>query len=471
MKLSSLITPFMLPIAALTCMALPATATDASAPEHHEAAYSKFKEALNTQAAANSPDPCPAILIALNATGDEFCLDSWMQRAAKEGNAVALNYIGTANLYYVPSNLKQSKQVKDSVALVKKAADKKYAPAMVDYSTFMRSGVGTFENKAGADRILLEACKSGNFETRFSWLLQTDRLMKYEDLNRPEVKGEIERGNHHVVYYLSGKAPDKFTALTMLTRAARMGNHSAMYELSTHLSTVNAVASYHYLKAAAAQHNPEALCTLGSYLISDNKKLAEELGVQTDPEAGIHLLKIAGMLGNTVAQAKLAHIYFHGLCGMPKDAVKAYKHTQNGAMARPDVAFMTAQGYMLMSGSGVAKDVDKGYELIKLAAKQRYPQAIAMQAYVNYRGIGIPSNGKEAAFLLESLATQGFDICFVYLALMYDEGSPTLPQDSAKVKYYMEHARRGLGDRAQQVFDYQKNNFNGWALSPFDIHI
>jgi TPR repeat protein len=94
-----------------------------------------------------------------------------------------------------------------------------------------------------------------------------------------------------------------------------------------------------------------------------------------------------------------------------------------------------------------------------------------MQAYVNYRGIGIPSNGKEAAFLLESLATQGFDICFVYLALMYDEGSPTLPQDSAKVKYYMEHARRGLGDRAQQVFDYQKNNFNGWALSPFDIHI
>ncbi len=467
MKLHSLISHLTLLMAAPICIT--ATAADTSAPEHHEEAYANFKKALEEQVAANSADPAPAVLIALTATGDEFCLDSWMQRAAKEGNAVALNFIGTANLYYVPPQLKQSKQVKDSVALVKKAADKKYAPAMVDYSAFMRNGVGTFENKAGADRMLMEACKSGNFETRFSWLLQSDRLMKYEDLNRPEVKGEIERGNHHVIYYLSGKAPDNFTTMTMLTQAARMGNHSAMMELSTHLSEIDVKAGYHYLKAAAAKHNPHALYTLGSYLIQDNKQLAEALGVKTDPAAGLQLIKIASMLGNTTAQAMLSHLYFHGLNGVTKDENKAYKHIENGAKARPDVGFMAAQGYMLMSGTGVEKDSQKGYELIKLAAKQGYPHAIAMQAYVNYKGLGITPNAKEALFLLETLATRGFDICFVYMALIYDAGGAGIEKSESQVRYYMDHAKRALGDVAQQVFDHQKNKFNGWTLSPFDL--
>ena len=471
MKLHSLISPITLLMAAPICISAPATAANDSAPEQHEAAYAQFKKALEEQAKANSADPAPAIIIALNATGDELCLDTWMQRAAKEGNPVALNFVGTANLYYVPPQLKQSKQVKESVALVKKAADKKYAPAMVDYSAFMRNGVGTFENKAGADRMLIEACKSGNFETRFSWLLQTDRLMKYEDLNRPEVKGEIERGNHHVIYYLSGKAPDNFTVLTMLTQAARMGNHSAMMELSTHLSRIDAKASYHYLKAAAAKHNPDALHALGSYLIKENTQLAEALGVQPDVEAGLHMLKIATMLGNTTSQALLSHLYYHGLCGMPQDKEKAYKHIENGAKARPDVGYMTAQGFMLMSGTGVKKDTKQGYELIKLAAKQGYPHAIAMQAYVNYRGIGITPNAKEAAFLLETLATRGFDVCFVYLALIYSEGGGGIEADESKVRYYMDHAKRAMGEKAQEVFDHHKNQLNGWTISPFDINI
>lgn len=470
MKLHYLIAPLLFGTLA-PVIAADATPAPAAVPQQHEAAYQQFKKALEEQAATNSTNPCPAISIALEATGDEFCIDSWMQRAADEGNPVALNFVGSKHLYYVPDELKLSPQVKEAVAQVKKAADMKYVPAMVDYSTFLRNGVGVFKNTTAADKLLLEACKAGNFETRFSWLLQTDRLAKYEDLQRPEVKGEVDRGNHHVLYYLSGKAPDRFTMINMLTQAARMGNHSAMYELSLHLSQVDIRAGYHYLKAAAAQHNPMALSLLGQYLVSPDEEKTKTLGVKKDPAAGIHFLKIAGMLGNTSAHSLLSHMYYHGQYGLTKDLVKAYRHVEEGAAARPDVGFMTAMGYMLMKGEGVAQDTQKGLQLLSLSARQQYPHAQALLAYFNFRGIGMAPNPKEAVYMLESMATRGVDVCFVFIALMYDEGTESLPKDPKKVDYYMGHAKRILGDYAQEVFDRHKKQNNGWYMAPFDLPV
>ncbi|MBR1997070.1 MAG: sel1 repeat family protein [Akkermansia sp.] len=471
MKLSSLIFPLIAAVA--TASFAQTSAPESSAPQHHQAAYKQFKTKLDELAAHNSFDPAPAIMIALNATNDEFCIEEWMAQAAKENNPVALNYVGSKHLFYVPDNMKRDKKVKEAVALVKKAADQKYAPAMVDYSTYMRHGVGVIKNTAGADRMLMEACRSGNFETRFSWLLQSGRLEKYEDKDRPEVKNEIARGNHHVLYYLSGKAPNDFYMLNMLTEAARMGNNSAMYELSTHLSRLDIRAGYHYLKAAAAHHNIMALSTLGEYLISPDKRIAEALGMQQDKAAGLYLLKTAACMGNTTANAMLAHLYYNGICGVEKDIDKAYKHIEAGASARPDVGFLAAQGFMLVNGYGVKKDAAKGLQLINLAARQKYPHAVAMQAYLHYRGIGVEPNGKEALFLLESLATdrRRLDVCFVYIALMYDEGGAGLDKDPRKVEYYMDHAKRALGEYAQQVFDQYKNKHNGWHLTPFDINM
>lgn len=448
-----------------------AEASQTSAPQQYEEAYQHFKKALEEQAAGNSTNPCPAITIALKATNDEFCIDEWMKRAADEGNPVALNFIGTKHLFYVPDEHKHTPEVKEAVAMVKKAADKKYVPAMVDYSTFLRNGVGVIKNTAAADRMLLEACKAGNFETRFSWLLQTDRLATYEDLQRPEVKGELERGNHHILYYMSGKAPDRFTMISMLTQAARMGNHSAMYELSMHLSQVDIKTGYHYLKVAAAQHNPMAISVLGQYLVSPEEKKTKDLGMQKDAEAGVYMLKIAGMLGNTAAHSLLSHMYYHGLWGIPKDINKAYRHVEEGSASRPDVGFMTAMGYMLMKGEGVNQDTEKGKELISVAAKQHYPHALAMMAYINFRGIGTPPNPKEAVYMLESMAIQGLDVCFVFLALMYDEGVEGLPKDPKKTEYYMGHAKRAMGEYAQQVFDRHKKQNGGWYMAPFDLPV
>lgn len=447
------------------------TSAASSAPENHLEAYKEFKAALDKQTKDNSMDCCPAIMIALNATDDELCIDRWMEKAAEEGNAAALNFVGTKYLIRVMPEDRQTRRTRDSVALVKKAADKKYAPAMIDYSAYLRAGIGTLANTAAATRILLEACRDGNIETRYHWLLKSDRLKSYDDIKRGEVQSEIKRGNHHVIYHLGMLAPNNYLMYTNLTKAARMGNPNAMYVLSEQFSRVNHQVSYHYLKAAAAHHHPTALATLGHYLLDPNKRVQETLGVHANPAAGLLFLKAAAILGNETARIHLAHFYYHGLHGISKNMQKAYRHIEEGAIARPDdVGFMTAQAYMLLSGTGVKADPEKGKALLNKAADVGYPYAKTMRAYVNYRGIGTEPKPKDAIFELEELAAaHGFDICFVYLALMFDEGAGGLEKDEKKVQYYLEHAKTRLGEQAIEKFNYHKETYGQWTLPPFNL--
>lgn len=475
MKLSHIISSLILPVAVPVCLTLPGTAAIIpSAPENHETAYRKFKETLDNIVSTNSSDTAPALIIALDATGDELCIDAWMQRAANEGNPAALLYLGSTALNFVPQTHRQSAEVMKAVNMVKKASATGYTPAVVTYSNILRTGVGCVADPNKANKIMMEACKSGNIETRFSWLLQTDRLLTYEDRNRPEVKGEITRGNHHVLYYLSRKAPDAFVKLCMLTEAARMGNATAMFELSAYMSQLqNEQVSYHYLKKAAELHHPQALTILGEYLVRGNKQLEQALGLQRDEAAGVYLLKIATMMGNTRAQAMLSHIYYLGACGLPKDDVKAYRHIELGSQVIPDISYTTAQGYMLLMGHGVKQDTQKGLSLIKKAADIKFPHAVFMLANIYYQGLGgVPANGQEAVYLLESMATtRGLEISFIFLAYIYEKGGPDIKKDPAKVRYYLGHAERVLGKVALDRFEQLKNDENGWVVTPFNIQL
>lgn len=444
----------------------PEKKADPSAPENHEEAYQKFFAALEKQYKENGYDTCPALTIALLATGDEFCVESWMQRAAKEGNAVAIHHIATKNLFYVPKSQYLSPEVKASVAMLKKASDMKYTPSMVDYSAFLREGIGVIKNEAEADRVLLEACRSGSFETRFSWLMQTKRLETYADLERPEVKSEIERGNHYIQYFMCQKAPDKATAVSMLTQAARRGNDRAMFELSALLSTTDIKASYQFLRLAVQYHNPDAMHHMGNLLLAPTAELTRQLGIKKNEASAITFLKVASMLGDNASRVKLSHFYYSGVYGLPKDDVKAYRHLALASVVRPDPAVYAAQGFMLMSGMGVEKDVEKGLPLLQKAVELKYPYAVALLAYCYFRGIGVEANAQQALYYLESMAVRNFPMAFVYMALMYDEGGAGLEKNPERVKYFLGHAEVGMKGRAQECFDEYKRRYGKWQLAP-----
>lgn len=447
-------------------VAAPVKSDDPSAPENHEEEYKRFFEALEKQSKESSYDTCPALTIALLATGDEFCAESWMQRAANEGNAVAIYYMASKNLFSIPESKYQSPEVKASVALLKKAVDLKYTPAMVDYSAFQRQGIGMFKNKEAADRLLMDACRSGSIETRFSWLLQSNRLEKYEDLERPEVKSEIERGNHHILYYMSAKAPDKATALSMLSQAARKGNHRAMFELSVHLSTQDIKASYQFLRLAVQYHNPDAMHQMATLLLDPPEQVVKEIKLKKNVPGAITFLKVAAMLGDTPSRARLSHYYYHGWHGLPKDLNKSYRHVAVASVVRPDVALSAAQGFMLMSGIGVEKNPSRGIPMLQFSVERKYHYARALLAYAYFRGYGVEKNAKEAIYHLEAIAFRNYPIAFVYMALIYDEGGAGIEKDPKKVEYFMNHAEMGMPGRARQVFEEHKKNFGGWHLAP-----
>ena len=447
----------------------------ASAPEHHTAAYKRFKAILEKQTKENIYDPCPAFHEILQATNDEFAADSWMKKAADEGCAAALYFHSVKELNVVPANLKQHPKVKAAVLSLKKASDKKYAPAMVDYAACLRNGVGCLKNESMADKILMEACRSKHIEPRYSWLLQTNRLSKYEDIQRSEVVSEIERGNHCVLYHLCNKAPDTFKKLTMLTQAARLGSSAAMYDLSLLISHINVQSAYYYLKMAAAYHEPRALQKMGEYLISARKEIADQLGMHKDEAAGTYLLKLATMIGNNDARLYMAKLYSEGLCGVPMSPEKAYQHLYNGTLAYPSAELLAAQAYMLITGNGVEKNETEGLEMlkasVKVAASSRNPHPSILLAYVYYKGLcgADESMGRDAIYTLKDLALRGIPDCFVYLALIYQTGGNGVAKNEKEARYYLDHAKRSMGDKAEQLFNEQLEKYGEWHLLPINI--
>lgn len=482
MKLRNLTTGIFLACSALgqhTVAAAPPAANDAtdrqSAPEKHPEAYQRFKAILEEQTRKNIYDPCPAMHEVLQATDDEFAADSWMQKAANEGCAAALYFVGVKELNIVPANAKQHPKIRSAVIYLKKASDKKYSPAMVDFSACLRCGVGTIKNEVLADKLLMEACHSNLIEPRYSWLLQTDRISKYEDLQREEVKSEIKRGNHVVLYHLSAKAPDTFKKVNVLTEAARMGSGKAMYELSVIISHVNIHASYHYLKMAAAYHEGRAIQKMGEYLISARKEIADQLGIQKDEKAGVYLLKLATMLGNNNARLYMAKLYTEGLCGMPHNPERAYRHLLHGTAAFPSADLLAAQGYMLVTGTGVEQNSAEGMALldasVKAAVKAKNPHPIILRAYVYHKGYGNAdeSLGREAVYILKDMAVRGVKECFIYLALIYKTGGNGVEKNEKEALYYLDHAKRVMGDYAEQLYNAHLEKYGEWHLMPIDI--
>ena len=446
-----------------------ATPLSPSSPQNHEQAYAEFCKTLKEIAAKDSFTLGRAYYIALRATNDEFCIDEWMQCAADDGDPVAQLFIAQKTLYRVPQDKYLSPEVRTAVALLRKAADQKYAPAQMQYSKCLKSGIGTLKNETAAFKMLQEACASGNYDIRFAWLMDSGRIDKYEDQERPEVKAEIERGNHFLVYYFSLLEPDNQARFTQLCKAANMGNDFAIYNYSELMFQQDAYKSFTFLKKAVAKHNPEATYRMASYLLNPPVKLEASVGPVKDPATGVLFLKMASMLGDENARADMARMYLNGTNGMEQNAEKAYKHCSQGAAISGNPELLAAQGYMLLRGMGTQQNTARGKQLLELAASGNYPYAKLLLAYAYHCGLGVEQSASQATYYLEDIAVNQFPAAFVYLALMNDSPAPGLKPDPAKSKYYLEHAERVMPGEATNLFNKLKNQEGGWSPAPMQI--
>ncbi len=440
---------------------------DPHAPQHHEEAYRTFVSQLEQITKANGFSIVTPLLTILQATNDEFCVDLWMQRAADEGNPVALLYMGKKAIISLPKNQAESQAARQAVILIKKAAEKKYAPAMLEYSNCLKEGIGFPANEKAAEKELMAACAGGNFRIRFHWLLNNGRLEKFEDLKLPEVMAEIKRGNHHILHHMALLAPTEALMIQTLNMAAKMGSDAALYECHLLQQKSDIAESYKKLTQAVQLHNPHAIHAMARYYIDPPISLELNVGSVRNIKDGILFLKIAALLGVPEAGADLAQIYYLGQHGIPADLQKAYRHASTAAQASGTPPLITAQGFMQLCGQGTEQNTQEGLGRLQLAAKTGYAHAKELLAYAHFRGIGTEQKSSQAIYYLEDAATSKDPFAFIYLALMFDEGAPDLPADPQKAAYYLNHAEQVIPGKSKALFDYFKRRYNKWTMLPF----
>ncbi len=422
-------------------------------PEKYPEQFALFCAKLDDQVRLNLYDYCPAIQVLLEATQDEFALDSWMQAAAEKGNAAAMHFIADAELSYVPADELQSARIKKAYELICRSAELGYDPSKCSQSDCLHNGVGTRKDPDAARKVLMEACKSKGLIPRLRWLLTTDRMKSFADRERPEVKAEIERGNHHVTYFMSRLAPDAATQLQWLKQAAEQGNSDAYHDLALVSFKSTPKEAYELLKAAASMHNREALYLLGSSLLdtSSEDSLVKTLGLKPDEPAAMRLIKTAAAMREPRAVYFMGRSYYEGLHGLPQDKALAYRHFSKAlAMRSPDSG--AAMGLMLLRGEGVEKDAKRGLRMITLAANSGYAYAICLMAYAHYNGMGTEADAYKAAEYLQEAAALGMPEAYVYLAFITSKGGGGREPNQRLAESYLRMASVDMGEKAKDLY-------------------
>lgn len=438
----------------------PGPAADIS-PAAHPQEYAAFKERLQQEAKDCNYDFMPAMKAILNATNDEFAIDAWMQQAAKDGIAPAMQYIGDKMISYITEDEIKGQKGKDAFALLKKAADAGYAPALLNVALARMNGLGTYKDEAQARKDMLAACKDGKFVPRFKWLQLTGRLNGFDSKDKPEVKAEIDRGNHHVVYFLAMQAESLNDQSEWMQKAAKLGNPEAVYALSAACSATMPKESYQLLQEAVKMHSPSAVLLLGN-LLTDPKKpdAVKGLDIPHNDQVGRHLIRLAAMSGNPEARYMLGMCYHSGNFGFRKDESRAYRSFEMGARGGDPIC-ATAQAIMLLKGMGVQKDEKAALPLILEAANRGSAGAIILMAYVQYKGLGgIPADAYKAKQTLQDAVANNIPEALVYLAYITAKGGANLTADEKESAMYLRMARQDMKDEAQQLYDDLMKN--GW---------
>ncbi len=431
-----------------------AVAAPSPVPATKAPSYELFLQKLDEQVQKNLHDYCPAMQVALEATGDEFAALQWMQKAAAAGNAAALHYQADIELAYAPADDLLSPRLRKAYEDMRKAAQKGYDPSKCSVVLCLKHGIGVKKDEAAARKYMYEACKSGTFIPRLRWLLLENRLESFEDRERKEVKGEIERGNYHVIYYLALLAEKNEDRVEWLRKAAELGCPEAYNALSVILSGSGKYKeSYDILKTAASLHNPDALYVLGSILLetpTPDPKLAG-LDIRPDNKTAMHFLRLASLLRQNEATYLVGRSYYGGENGLPCDKAKAYGHFATAAQLR-HIPSRAAAGLMQLKGEGTAPNAKQGLRSITMAANTRYRYAVVLLAYAHYKGLGVPADAGKAAELLQEAAALGYPRAYVDLAYITAKGGPGEEPNEKMAQAYLRMASLDLREKAQEYY-------------------
>jgi TPR repeat protein len=155
--------------------------------------------------------------------------------------------------------------------------------------------------------------------------------------------------------------------------------------------------------------------------------------------------------GNSLAQVRLAEIYFNGGKSVERDNAKGMEWLRKAA-AGGNVDAIVFLGQTLVNGSlDQAKDPAEGVRLLELAAtKGKDQRAMALLAPIYLQGTAVPKNEERAVALYRQLGELGNPAAWRVLAALANEGTGGLGRDPSIVTGFLAKAV-ALGD-AQSHF-------------------
>ncbi len=150
--------------------------------------------------------------------------------------------------------------------------------------------------------------------------------------------------------------------------------------------------------------------------------------------------------GNSLAQVRLAEIYFNGGTGVERDIPRGMEWLRKAAAAgNADAIFFL--GRVLVGGLlGQARDLPEGVRLLEIAAKAGNAQAMGVLAPIYLEGgDGVAKDESRAVALYRAVAESGNGAAWRVLAQLASEGVGGLPRDWATVADCLARAA-ALGD-------------------------
>jgi uncharacterized protein len=216
----------------------------------------------------------------------------------------------------------------------------------------------------------------------------------------------------------SQSQPERRYTKSELTALAERGDANAQLWLGRYVLTHNpsadeAQSAMKWLRASAAQNNPEAEFYLG-YLYEHGQFVPRNQALAAENYAA------AAAQHYAMAENNLASLYQRGQ-GVKKNLRKAFElylaaSQQGNAVAQTNLA------NMYYGGSGVTKDYGQTVYWLRKSADAGFPDAENNLAYFYYYGIGIQQDYTEAARLIQLAVQQNLAAAETSLGYLYEQG-------------------------------------------------
>ncbi|WP_339884073.1 tetratricopeptide repeat protein [Vreelandella maris] len=374
-------------------------------------------EELLQNAAAQNQTGAMRLLGEAYLTGDALPLKpsrgkELLTQAAQTGNTTAMTTLGEA---YLDGTLEGNPS--QGIRLLTQAAEQGDDYAMVLLGRAYREGNGVKRDLYKAKRWLTRAQEAGHASAADALAyVQRDlgaegnieALIAAAKNGHPSAMADLGRA------YLDGEGVerDQQQAESWLEQASQAGHAGAAASLGRmYLDRGDSERGIDYLETAVSRGHAGARNDLGEAYLTGRH-------TEQNVERGLELLNAAAESGDPLAAYVLGDAYQHGK-GVGKDAELAERWYQQAsdagavyARAELGIAFMRGEG-------AIGQDVQRGYELLRDAAKQGHAGAQASLGREYLSGRNIEKDPERGARYLYQAASQGHQSARLALARAY----------------------------------------------------